>query len=90
MLARRRRGLGLGLIALGLALIAGAVLWVLEAANGPGSGPKTFAERRSYDQVKVAVHATFPYALPVGLAGLGLALLGARLRSAAELERRGE
>jgi hypothetical protein len=89
-MARRRRRLGLALIALGLALIVGAVLWVLEAANGPGSGPKTFAARRSYDQVKVAVHATFPYALPVGLGGLGLALLGSRLRAGAELERRGE
>lgn len=73
----RRRG-GRLLIALGLAVIVGAVLYVLEAANGPGLGPRSFAERRSYDQVKVEVHRTFPAAFAVGLVGLGLTLLGGR------------
>ncbi len=67
------------LLALGIAVIVGAVLYVLEAANGPGWGPRTFAERRSYDQVKLEVHRTFPLAFPVGLLGLGLALWGGRL-----------
>jgi len=76
--ASRRRA-GRALIAVGLLTIVVAVLFVLEAANGPGTGPKTFAQRRSYDQVKVEVHRTFPYALLAGLAGLGVTIAGARL-----------
>ena len=74
----RRARLGYGLIAAGLLVIVGAVLYVLEAANGPGAGPTTFAQRRSYDQVKVEVHRVFPLAFLVGLGGLGLALWGGR------------
>lgn len=77
---KHRKGLGSGLIVVGLATILGAVVWVLEDANGPGTGPKSFAERRSYDQVKESVHRTFPLAFAVGLAGLGLTMAGARLR----------
>jgi len=84
MSAAGKRRLGTILIVLGLLVIVGAVLWVLEAANGPGMGPRTFAERRSYDQVKVEIHRTFPFGLVIGLGGLGLALLGGRLRAAAE------
>lgn len=80
-LSATRRRAGLAFLVLGLATIAGAVLWVLEAANGPGTGPKRFEERRSYDQVKVEVHRTFPFAFAVGLGGLGLALFGQRLRT---------
>ncbi len=67
------------MIALGLLVILVAVITVLEFANGPGTGPKTFAERRSYDQVKESVHRTFPLAFLVGVGGLGLAMLGARV-----------
>lgn len=74
-----RQRLGIGLVVAGLLTIVVAVLWVLEAANGPGGGPHTFATRRSYDQVKVEVQRTFPTGLLVGLAGLGLSMLGARL-----------
>ena len=77
-----RRKLGFLLIGVGLLTIVGAVLYVLEEANGPGTGPKTFAERRSYDMVKDSVHETFPLAFGVGVAGLGLALLGGRLTKA--------
>ncbi len=80
MSPRARRRAGALLIALGLALIVGAVLWVLEVANGPGHGPRTFAERRSYDQVKVALQGSFPRGLAVALGGLALALAGGRLR----------
>lgn len=75
----RRRKVGLALVSIGLVIIVGAVIAVLEVANGPGTGPKAFAERRSYDQVKVEVHRSFPLAFAVGVAGLGLAMLGARL-----------
>lgn len=77
--APRSRRLGYGLVAAGLFVIVAAVLYVLEAANGPGSGPHTFAERRSYDQVKVEVHRVFPLAFLVGLGGLALALYGGRV-----------
>ena len=75
-----RHRLGLALIVVGLLTIVVSVVFVLESANGPGTGPKSFAQRRSYDQVKVEVHRTFPLALIAGLAGLGLAMAGARLR----------
>jgi hypothetical protein len=74
-----RRSLGIALVVGGILVIVGAVLFVLESANGPGGGPTSFAARRSYNQVKVEVHRVFPYALLVGLAGLGLALYGGRL-----------
>ena len=76
---RRRRALGIALVVLGLLVIVVSVITVLEVANGPGTGPKTFAERRSYDQVKEAVHRVFPIAFAVGLGGLGIALLGSRV-----------
>ncbi len=76
----RRRFVGIGLIVLGLLTIVGSVLWVLEIANGPGTGPKSFAERRGYDQVKGAVQRSFPLALVIGVLGLALAMLGGRLR----------
>ena len=74
-----RKRLGRALVAAGLVTIVVAVLYVLEAANGPGTGPKSYATRRSYDQVKVDVHRTFPYALVVAVLGLGLAIAGARI-----------
>lgn len=77
MLPRRR--LGITLVVIGLLTIVVAVITVLEIANGPGSGPKSFAERRSYDQVKVEIHRVFPLAMLAGLAGLGLAIAGSRL-----------
>ena len=74
-----RRRFGIVLVVLGLVTIVGAVLVVLEIANGPGTGPKAFAQRRGYDQVKVDVQRSFPIALLVGLGGLGLTMAGARL-----------
>jgi hypothetical protein len=63
----------------GIGIIVVSVIVVLEIANGPGTGPKSFAERRSYDQVKVAVQHSFPLAFLVGLGGLALAMAGSRL-----------
>ena len=83
---RPRRKLGITLIVLGLVIIVASVITVLEIANGPGSGPKAFAQRRSYDQVKESVHETFPIAFLVGLGGLGLALLGSRLLRGSSME----
>ena len=75
----RPRAKGRTLVVLGLFVIACCVLYVLEAANGPGMGPTRFEERRSYNQVKVEVHRTFPTAFGVALGGLALALYGRRI-----------
>ena len=76
----RRQRLALVLTVLGLVGILWGVLHVLEAANGPGAGPRRFPERRSYNQVKVSVHEAIPGGLLRALAGVSLVLLGARLR----------
>ena len=74
-----KRRAGIALIAIGVLTIVGAVVYVLEVANGPGTGPKTFAQRRSYNQVKESVHQSFPVAFVVGLVGLGTCVAGSRL-----------
>lgn len=79
-----RRKLGRGLVVFGLVVVFVCVIVVLEAANGPGTGPKTFAERRTYDQVKRSVHATYPVAFLVALAGLSVSIAGARLARTGE------
>jgi len=74
-----RRRLGIALVVLGLLTIVVSVLAVCEIANGPGTGPKSFAESRGYDQTKVDLQRSFPYGLLGGLAGLGITMFGARL-----------
>ena len=76
----KRRKLGRALVVFGLVVIVASVIYVLEAANGPGTGPKTFAQRRSYNQVKESVHATYPLAFLIALSGLGLTMAGARMQ----------
>jgi hypothetical protein len=68
------------MIALGVVGILWGVLYVLEAANGPGRGPDRFQDRRSYDQVKRAVHTSLPGGLWRSALGLGLALGGGQIR----------
>ena len=89
---RPSRRLGIAFVISGIVTIVVSVIVVLEVANGPGTGPKSFAERRSYDQVKVAVHRSFPIAFLFGLGGLGLTVLGARYLEAsrADTEREGQ
>ena len=77
-----RRRLGLVLLVLGLCGVVWGVLYVLEAANGPGYGPRTFEERRSYNQVKEAVHASLLGACLRAGIGFALVAAGARLRRA--------
>ena len=72
-----RKRLGFVLVGLGLVVIVATVIWVLEVANGPGQ-PRSFAERRSYNQTKVAIHEIFPQAMGVALVGLGIAWAGSR------------
>jgi hypothetical protein len=74
-----RHRLGLALIVLGLLTIIVSVLAVCEVANGPGTGPKSFAESRGYNQTKVDLQRSFPYGFLGGLVGLGLTMFGARL-----------
>ena len=66
-------------IGVGLALIVAATLWLAIVGYG-GHVRRQFAERRSYDMVKTSVHQALPGVLLTGLGGLGLILLGARLR----------
>lgn len=79
-----RRKLGFALLGIGLLTIVVSVVAVLEVANGPGAGPRSFAARRGYDQVKVDMHRSFPWGLLGGVAGLALAWTGTRLAKPAE------
>ena len=72
--------LPIALMALGFILILFGVIYLLEAANGPGAGPTTFAERRSYNQVKVALHESLPLGGGIALSGLALIMYGNHLR----------
>jgi hypothetical protein len=84
--ARRR---GHALVILGLLSILVGVVYVLEVANGPGTGPKRFEERRGYDQVKESVHGAAPVGFGIALSGLAVTALGAWVLSRhrlAELE----
>jgi len=74
-----RHRLGIALIVFGLLTIVVSVLAVCEVANGPGTGPKSFAESRGYNQTKIDLQRSFPYGLLGGLAGLGITMFGARL-----------
>jgi hypothetical protein len=65
---------------LGLAAILWGVVHVLAASQGARTLRTRFEERRTYDQVKPDVQRALPGALLRALPGLGLALLGARLR----------
>lgn len=77
--SRRLRCGGSLSIGCGLVLIVGATLWLANVGYG-GHVRRQFAQRRSYDMVKTSVHEVLPRVLLVGLGGLGLILLGARLR----------
>ncbi len=66
------------LIALGVIGVLWGVFHVLETANGPGTGPKVFAQRRSYNQVKVAVHESLPGGVLRAALGATLWYLGVR------------
>lgn len=78
-----RARVGTTLVVLGLLGIVWGVIHVLEVANGPGTGPTTFAARRSYDQVKTSVHASFAGGLLRAFGGGALILVGTRLRRSA-------
>lgn len=74
----RQIAVGRSLIALG---ILGIILATLHLANaGYGSSVKRgFANRRTYDMVKPAVHEAMPRTTLLGLGGLLLVVVGARL-----------
>ena len=76
----RRSQVGITLMAVGALVI----LWGVFELTGAGYGTdvrRDFAERRSYNMVKRDVHEALPWAAAKGLAGLGVLLLGAKLRS---------
>lgn len=74
-----RFDLGLTISALGLALVLWGVGTILGAAYGP-ERTRTFAERRSYNQVKPDVHAAMPLAMTRALCGVLTVAYGLRLR----------
>lgn len=74
-----RARLGAVLFVIGIAVILWGVLYVAEAARGDQPLAPDFAERRSYNQVKEAVHSTFAGGLVRALAGLIVTMVGARL-----------
>ncbi len=75
--AARRRA-GTTLVVAGLALVLLGVFHVLNAVGSYES--RDFAHRKRDYEVRRTVHERFPGALLRGLSGLGLALIGARLR----------
>lgn len=76
-----RRRLGTALVVLGLAGILWGVAHVLGAVGGPEQ--RDFAHRQTYDEVKPKVQGAMLGGLLRGLAGVGLAIAGARLRRSA-------
>ena len=74
----RRRRLGALLIVLGLLGILWGVAHILGAAGAPEQ--RDFAHRQTYDEVKPLVHGAMFGGMLRGLAGLALAIVGARLR----------
>jgi len=81
---RARARWGAALIALGIAGILWGALHVVLAVGGPEK--PEFAQRQTYDEVKPIVHRTFLGGLVRSLAGLGLALVGGRVRGRAQRE----
>jgi hypothetical protein len=70
---------GWAVSALGLLVMLVGVLHLTNATIG---GPiHEFKDRRTYVEVKTAAHAAFPLTLLLGLGGLGIAVLGGRLRA---------
>jgi hypothetical protein len=79
--AERRARIGLALILLGIAGILWGVFHVLGAQPRPAQ--LDFAHRVTDHQARSAVHESFLGGLVRALAGLGVAMLGGRMRSKA-------
>ena len=79
------RRIGLGLIIYGLLQLLFGVIYLLEASNGPGTGPKTFSQRRSYNQVKTDLHRALPVGGSLALSGLLIVMGGSHLRKRATM-----
>ena len=76
---RRRRRIGVAVIAVGIALIVWSALFLSHSAQG-GRVRREFKDRVSYNQSKTNIHAAFPTAVALGLGGLAVCLLGAKIR----------
>jgi hypothetical protein len=74
----RRIAVGRGLIAAGILSIVLAALHLASAGYG-SSVRRGFANRRSYDMVKPDVHRALPRTFLLGIGGLAVVLVGARL-----------
>lgn len=74
---RPRLGSGHALVALGVALIVAATLYV--ATAGYGDRVRALEERRSYNQVKESVREVWPAAMCLGLSGVFFCIWGGRV-----------
>jgi hypothetical protein len=75
----RRVRWGWVLSALGLLLMLAGVLYLTSSAIGGRVG--SFADRRTYNQVKTAAQHAWPASMLIALSGLGLMIAGSRLRT---------
>lgn len=67
--------------AIGLFVTLAGVLYMTSSTIG---GPiHEFRERRTYSEVKTEAHRAWPVTMVLGLAGLGLMMLGTRMRASA-------
>ncbi len=76
----KRERQGLAVMALGFVLILAGVLHLTIATVG--GRVRRFEDRRTYNQVKIAAQQAYPLTLALGLAGIGVVILGNRLRAA--------
>ena len=75
-----RSRVGFALAGVGIALVLVAIFDLLGAAHGTRV-LRDFSERRSYDMVKHDMRRAFPRAGVTALLGLGLVVLGGRIRA---------
>ena len=71
--------MGIGLFVVGLGLIVWGVIYVLNSVQGDRPWPTEFADRKSYNQVKTAMHGSFVGGLTRALFGLIATSLGMRV-----------
>lgn len=82
--SERRIAVSWTLSVLGLCVLLAGVFYLTSSAIGPLQ--RDFRDRRPYNEVKSDAHRAFPFALTMGLVGLGTMVLGSHLRRGAAQE----